>query len=229
MWAIAKKEIKQYFLSPIGYCFIGIFLLICSLYFYIGIFKNQVANFSLIFGNILIILFLTFMVPIITMRIFSEERKNGTEVLLLTSPRSVTSIVIGKFLAVVFVVLIATFSSILYYIILKFFAKPQFASSIITIIGISLLALAYVSFGMLASSITENQVVAAVISIGFFILSWLLPNMVDSLSKFSLIDAFGNSFLNGTISIANLVLLLSFIVMCLLFTIMVLQRRKLVK
>ena len=70
MWAIAKKEIKQYFLSPIGYCFIGIFLLICSLYFYIGIFKNQVANFSLIFGNILIILFLTFMVPIITMRIF---------------------------------------------------------------------------------------------------------------------------------------------------------------
>lgn len=229
MWAIAKKEFKQYFLSPIGYCFIGVFLLICSLYFYIGIFQYQTAQFTLIFSNLLIILFLTFMVPILTMRTFSEERKNGTEILLLTSPRSVTSIVLGKFLAAAFVVLIATFSTLVYYFILKFFAKPQFASSIVSIIGISLLALAYVSFGMFASSITENQVIAAVVSIGFFILTWLLPNMISSLSEFSLIDAFGNSFIKGTISIANLVLLISFIVMFLLFTIMVLQRRKLVK
>ena len=99
MWAIAKKEFKQYFLSPIGYCFIGVFLLICSLYFYIGIFQYQTASFTLIFSNLLIILFLTFMIPILTMRIFSEERKNGTEVLLLTSPRSITSIVLGKFIA----------------------------------------------------------------------------------------------------------------------------------
>lgn len=229
MWAIAKKEFKQYFLSPIGYCFIGVFLLICSLYFYIGIFQYQTASFTLIFSNLLIILFLTFMIPILTMRIFSEERKNGTEVLLLTSPRSITSIVLGKFIAAAFVVLIATFSTLIYFFILKFFGKPQFASSIIAIIGISLLALAYVSFGMFASSITENQVVAAVISIGFFIFSWLAPNMISKLSDFSLIDAFTRSFLNGTISVANLVLLVSFTIMFLIFTIMVLQRRKLVK
>lgn len=229
MWAIAKKEFKQYFLSPIGYCFIGVFLLICSLYFYIGIFQYQTASFTLIFSNLLIILFLTFMIPILTMRIFSEERKNGTEVLLLTSPRSITSIVLGKFIAAAFVVLIATFSTLIYFFILKFFGKPQFASSIIAITGISLLALAYVSFGMFASSITENQVVAAVISIGFFIFSWLAPNMISKLSDFSLIDAFTRSFLNGTISVANLVLLVSFTIMFLIFTIMVLQRRKLVK
>lgn len=229
MWAIAKKEFKQYFLSPIGYCFIGVFLLICSLYFYIGIFQYQTASFTLIFSNLLIILFLTFMIPILTMRIFSEERKNGTEVLLLTSPRSITSIVLGKFIAAAFVVLIATFSTLIYFFILKFFGKPQFASSIIAITGISLLALAYVSFGMFASSITENQVVAAVISIGFFIFSWLAPNMISRLSDFSLIDAFTRSFLNGTISVANLVLLVSFTIMFLIFTIMVLQRRKLVK
>ena len=82
---------------------------------------------------------------------------------------------------------------------------------------------------MFASSITENQVVAAVISIGFFIFSWLAPNMISSLSDFSLIDAFTRSFLNGTISVANLVLLVSFTIMFLIFTIMVLQRRKLVK
>ena len=229
MWAIAKKEFKQYFLFPIGYCFIGVFLLICSLYFYIGIFQYQTASFTLIFSNLLIILFLTFMIPILTMRIFSEERKNGTEVLLLTSPRSITSIVLGKFIAAAFVVLIATFSTLIYFFILKFFGKPQFASSIIAITGISLLALAYVSFGMFASSITENQVVAAVISIGFFIFSWLAPNMISKLSDFSLIDAFTRSFLNGTISVANLVLLVSFTIMFLIFTIMVLQRRKLVK
>ena len=229
MWAIAKKEFKQYFLSPIGYCFIGVFLLICSLYFYIGIFQYQTASFTLIFSNLLIILFLTFMIPILTMRIFSEERKNGTEVLLLTSPRSITSIVLGKFIAAAFVVLIATFSTLIYFFILKFFGKPQFASSIIAITGISLLALAYVSFGMFASSITENQVVAAVISIGFFIFSWLAPNVISKLSDFSLIDAFTRSFLNGTISVANLVLLVSFTIMFLIFTIMVLQRRKLVK
>ena len=229
MWAIAKKEFKQYFLSPIGYCFIGVFLLICSLYFYIGIFQYQTASFTLIFSNLLIILFLTFMIPILTMRIFSEERKNGTEVLLLTSPRSITSIVLGKFIAAAFVVLIATFSTLIYFFILKFFGKPQFASSIIAMNGISLLALAYVSFGMFASSITENQVVAAVISIGFFIFSWLAPNMISKLSDFSLIDAFTRSFLNGTISVANLVLLVSFTIMFLIFTIMVLQRRKLVK
>ena len=229
MWAIAKKEFKQYFLSPIGYCYVGIFLLICSLYFYIGVFTYKTARFNLIFSSILIILFLTFMVPILTMRTFAEERKNGTEVLLLTSPRSVTSIVLGKFLAATFVVLIATFLTLIYYFILKFFGKPQLASSIIAIIGFSLLAIAYVSFGMFASSITENQVVAAIVSVGFFILTWLLPDVFSAFSDFSLIDAFGSSFLSGTISIANLVLLVSFTVMCLIFTIMVLQRRKLVK
>ncbi len=229
MWAIAKKEFKQYFLSPIGYCYVGIFLLICSAYFYIGVFTYQTAKFSLIFSSILIILFLTFMVPILTMRTFAEERKNGTEVLLLTSPRSITSIVLGKFLAATFVVLISTFLTLIYYIILKFFGKPEFASSIIAIIGFSLLAIAYVSFGMFASSITENQVIAAIVSVGFFILTWLLPDVFSAFSDFSLIDAFGSSFLSGTISIANLVLLVSFTVMCLIFTIMVLQRRKLVK
>ena len=125
MWAIAKKEFKQYFLSPIGYCFIGVFLLICSLYFYIGIFQYQTASFTLIFRKFVNNTFLTFMIPILTMRIFSEERKNGTEVLLLTSPRSITSIVLGKFIAAAFVVLIATFSTLIYFFILKFFGKPQ--------------------------------------------------------------------------------------------------------
>ena len=223
MWSIAKKEFKQYFLSPIGYVYIGVFLLTCGIFFYIDMFQYQSTQFSNMFGSAATIL--TFIVPILTMRMFAEERKNSTEVLLLTSPRSITSIVIGKFLAASFVVLVSTFSTLIYYAILKFFGNPQFASSIVTIIGFSLLAMCYVSFGMFASSLTENQV----ISVGFFLLSWFLPSMIPAMSKYSLMYAFYGSFMNGTISVANLVFLVSFIIVFILFTIMVLQRRKNVK
>ena len=227
MWAVIKKEFKSYFLSPIGYIYIGIFLLLCSLFFYIDIFSYQSTIFSQMFGTTVVVL--TFLVPVLTMRMFSEERKNGTEQLLLTSPRSVTSIVLGKFFAACFVVLISTFATLIYYGILCYFGKPHFASSIVAIIGFSLLSMAYVSFGMFASSLTENQVISAIISVGFLLLLWFLPNMVSVLSNYSLMDAFYSSFMQGTISIANLVLLLSFTIMFILFTIMVIQRRKLVK
>ena len=227
MWAVIKKEFKSYFLSPIGYIYIGIFLLLCSLFFYIDIFSYQSTMFSQMFGSTVVVL--TFLVPVLTMRMFSEERKNGTEQLLLTSPRSVTSIVLGKFFAACFVVLISTFATLIYYGILCYFGKPHFASSIVAIIGFSLLSMAYVSFGMFASSLTENQVISAIISVGFFLLLWFLPNMVSAFLNYSLMDAFYSSFMQGTISIANLVLLLSFTIMFILFTIMVIQRRKLVK
>ena len=111
MWAVIKKEFKSYFLSPIGYIYIGIFLLLCSLFFYIDIFSYQSTIFSQMFGSTVVVL--TFLVPVLTMRMFSEERKNGTEQLLLTSPRSVTSIVLGKFFAACFVVLISTFATLI--------------------------------------------------------------------------------------------------------------------
>ena len=206
MRAIAKKEFKQYFLSPIGYIYIGIFLLTCSLFFYLDLFNYQSAEFASMFGSVATIL--TFIVPMITMRMFAEERKNGTEQLLLTSPRSVTQIVLGKFIAAAFVVLISTLSTLIYFVILNFFGKPQIGKSLVTILGFSLLAISYVSFGMFASSLTESQVVAAVISIGFFLLSWFLPGMISSLGNYSLMYAFYDSFMQGTISITNLVLLL---------------------
>ena len=227
MWAIMKKEFKSYFLSPIGYVYIGIFLLTCSLFFYLDIFSYQSTEFYSMFGTAATIL--TFIVPILTMRMFSEERKTGTEQLLLTSPRSVTSIVLGKFFAACLVVLISTIATLMYYLILLRFGKPHFGSSIVAILGFSLLAIAYVSFGMFASSLTENQVIAAIISIGFFIVSWFLPSMVKSFKNLSLMNAFYGSFMVGTISAANFVLLLSFTVMFVLFTIMIIQRRKNIK
>lgn len=227
MWAIIKKEFKSYFLSPIGYIYIGVFLLTCSIFFYLDIFVNLSIDFPYMFGSAVTIL--TFIVPLITMRMFSEERKNGTEQLLLTSPRSITQIVLGKFIAATLVVMVSVLLTLMYFGILCYFGEPQLGKSLVSILGFALLAIAYVSFGMFASSLTENQVVSAVISIAVFILLWFLPGFSSVFIDFSLMEAFFESFYLGTISIKNLVLLLSFSAIFVVFTIMVLQRRKNIK
>ena len=227
MWAIVKKEFKSYFLSPIGYIYIGVFLLTCSIFFYLDIFVNLSTDFPYMFGSAVTIL--TFIVPLITMRMFSEERKNGTEQLLLTSPRSITQIVLGKFVAATLVVLVSVLLTLIYFGILSYFGEPQLGKSLIAILGFALLSIAYVSFGMFASSLTENQVVSAVITIAVFVLLWFLPSFSSIFIDFTLMEAFFESFYLGTISIKNLVLLVSFTVLFVVFTIMVLQRRKSVK
>lgn len=227
MWAIVKKEFKSYFLSPIGYIYIGVFLLTCSIFFYLDIFVNLSTDFPYMFRSAVTIL--TFIVPLITMRMFSEERKNGTEQLLLTSPRSITQVVLGKFIAAALVVLVSVLLTLIYFGILSYFGEPQLSKSLIAILGFALLSIAYVSFGMFASSLTENQVVSAVITIAVFVLLWFLPSFSSIFIDFSLMEAFFESFYLGTISIKNLVLLVSFTALFVVFTIMVLQRRKSVK
>ncbi len=227
MWAIVKKEFKSYFLSPIGYIYIGVFLLTCSIFFYLDIFVKLSTDFPYMFRSAVTIL--TFIVPLITMRMFSEERKNGTEQLLLTSPRSITQVVLGKFIAAALVVLVSVLLTLIYFGILSYFGEPQLSKSLIAILGFALLSIAYVSFGMFASSLTENQVVSAVITIAVFVLLWFLPSFSSIFIDFSLMEAFFESFYLGTISIKNLVLLVSFTALFVVFTIMVLQRRKSVK
>ncbi len=136
------------------------------------------------FGSVATIL--TFIVPLITMRMFSEE-KNGTEQLLLTSPRSISSVVIGKFIAAALVVLVSVVFTLIYYGILCYFGEPQLGKSLIAIFGICTSCnCVYIIFGMFASSLTENQIIAAVISVGFFLLSWFLPNFSSSSFQTSL-------------------------------------------
>ena len=227
MFTIFKKELKNYFLSPIGYIYIGIFLLACSLFFYIEVFANNSTQFASMFSSASIVL--TFIVPILTMRMFAEERKDGTEQLLLTSPKSVTEIVLGKFFAACVVVLISTFLTFIYYIILASVGKPQFGASLISILGFSLLAISYVAFGMFASTLTQNQIVAAIISMGFFVAMWLLPSMNTVFLAYSPMYAFQGSFIAGMVSLYNLSFLITFTIMFIVFTIMRIQRRKLVK
>ena len=226
MLAVFKKELKSYLLSPIGYVFIGLFLIMFSTFFFTTIFKSQVINFEYLFYNGATIL--TFITPILTMRMFSEERKNGTEQLGLTSPRSITSVVLGKFLAAAVVILITEAFTLMYYFILKYFGNPSLKVALSTLFGFFLLSIAYISFGMFASSLTENQIIASVLTIGTFIVMWFLPNFSTNLEMFSLIQIF-DKFPQGIISISEIVTFVSFSVLFILLTIVVLQRRKSVK
>ena len=226
MFAIMKKEFKSYLLSPIGYIFIGLFLLMFSIFFVVTIFNYSVINFEYLFYNGATIL--TFVTPVLTMRMFSEERKNGTEQLILTSPRSITSVVLGKFCAAALIVLITEAFTLIYYAILKYFGDPSLVVALSTLGGFFLLALAYISFGMFASSLTENQIIACVITIGVFIAMWFLPGLNTALEPFSLINMF-DKFPEGIISISEIITFVSFTALFIVLTIIVLQRRKSVK
>ncbi|MBO6232641.1 MAG: ABC transporter permease subunit [Clostridia bacterium] len=226
MIAVIKKEFKSYFLSPIGYIFIGLFLLMFSIFFYTDVVKFGSTNFEYIFYSGATIL--TFIVPILTMRSFAEERKSGTEQLLLTSPISLFKVVLGKFIAATMIVLITELCTFLYFGILCFFGMPHISTAIATLIGFFLLAIAYISFGIFASSITENQIIAGILTIGFFILTWFLPQFSPIFTNFSLINMF-SKFPQGQIDIADTITFITFTISCILLTLIVLQRRKSVR
>ena len=227
MWAVFKKELKTYFLSPIGYIAIGIFMLMFSIFFYL----TTISYGSVDMGNLYYATArygLLLMVPLLTMRMFAEERKNGTEQLLLTSPRSVTSIVLGKFFAALAVILITLILSIIYAIIISFFGTINIPTLIVTMIGFLLVSMAAISIGMLASSITENQIISAIITIVVLVAPWFLVDISEIFSSIDLIDKF-LKFPSGLVSVSDTVCLLSITAMCVLITIVLIKRRKAVK
>ena len=226
MLAVIKKEFKTYFYSPIGYVFIGLFLIMFSIFFYIDVFNYSSIKFEYIFYSGATIL--TFIIPILTMRTIAEERKTGTEQLILTSPISITKVVLGKFIAATLVVAVTILCTFMYFAILSFFGTPHITTALVTMFGFLLLAMSYIAFGILASSITENQIVAGVITLGFFILTWFLPQFDPAFSSISLINLFAK-FPGGQIDIADTVTFIAFTVGCLLLTVIFMQRRKSVR
>lgn len=226
MFAVVKKELKSYLLSPIGYIFIGLFLLMFSILFYNSIFSAGIAYFQYAFYDAATIM--TFIIPILTMRMFSEERKTGTEQLLLTSPRSLASIVLGKFIAAMIIVALTILGTFMHFLVLKHFGTPDIRVALCTMLGFFLLCSSYIAFGMFASSLTENQIVASVLTIGVFILMWFLPGISETFYNISLMYMFDH-FPEGVIALSEVIKFISFSILFILLTIIVLQRRKSVK
>lgn len=231
MNTIYKRELSAFFRSPVAYCVIGMFMVMTGLFFWI----YNVLSGSVYFGNTLntISMFLIFFSPIITMRLLAEERKNGTEVLLRTSPVSLWGIVLGKFLAAYTVFAIMVLLTVVYPIIMSFFGTVPFAVTFGAYVGFLLVGAVFVAIGIFTSSVTENQIVAAVSGIvvllimyfmqsigatigGVFgtVLMWLSP-----LSRFS-------EFASGIMNFASLIFYLSFTGVMLLITVMNLERKR---
>jgi ABC-2 type transport system permease protein len=178
MTAVLKRDFRAYFTSPIGYIYIGAYVFVLNLVFYLENGLNQSASLANVFSFMLIVMMFT--TPILTMRVFSEEYKQRTDQLLLTTPVRTFDIVLGKFLSaqLVFMTLLAlTFTWPLTIAIL---GENNAAEVFGNYAGIFFIGAAYIAMGIFISSLTENQVVAAVGSLGLFLSLFL----VDTLSSF---------------------------------------------
>ena len=224
MWAIIKKEFKSYFLSPIGYVVVGILLLVFSIFFYLTSVQTGSVDLSSLYYYVALY-GLIIAAPILTMRMFAEERKNGTEQLILTAPISITKVVFGKLIAALGVIMITLLLSFGYYAIVCFFAKTSIIPILTSMLGFLLISTAAISVGMLASSITENQIIAAIITIAFLIMSIFLENINELLANLSIIN-FYEKFPSGVISFTEVAGLISFSIVFIGLTIIVMQRRK---
>lgn len=180
MFALYKKELQSYFLSPIAYFVIAFFTATFSLTFIMEISDVSSSVYEFSFSTIFYVNLFYFIIllPLLTMRAFSEERKNGTETLLLSSPLNVTQIVMAKFLATATILLIMLIVSMIYPMIAAMYGRVIWASLICTYIGFFMFGLVCIALGIFVSSLTEMPLISILISE----LAMLLLLLMDNLS-----------------------------------------------
>ncbi len=179
MLAIYKKELKSYFHSMIGYVFMAFFLVVIGIYMYAVNFVYQVANFEVVLQNVSFIFII--LVPILTMRVIAEEKKQKTDQLLFTSAVSMPKIVLAKYLAVISLFAITILVVCFYPIVLSIFGKVAFGTCYTAIFGFFLMGAALIAVGLFISSLTESQIIAAVISFIVLLLSFLANQLSNVL------------------------------------------------
>lgn len=178
MRAIYIKEMKSYFHSLSAYLFLALFLAISGVYFSVICMSYGYTDYAAnIYSNITII-FIT-IVPILTMRLMAEERKQKTDQLLLTSPVRVTGIILGKYLAVLTLLLGAVVITFLQAAVLSMYGDVNWLTVLTGGLGYFLVGASLLAIGLFISSITESQMIAAGISFGVVLLCMLLPNLSD--------------------------------------------------
>lgn len=193
MIALIKKEINTFFASPIGYLVIGVFLIINGLFLWVfkGDYNILDAGFAeLTYFFQLAPWVLLFLIPAVTMRSFSDEKKMGTLEVLLTKPLSVKDIVLGKYFGALLLIIIAILPTLLYIITISKLGNPpgnwDLGSTIGSYIGLLFLAMSYTAIGIFTSIVSDNQIVAFILSV---FICFLLYYGFDRLANFEL---FGN-------------------------------------
>ena len=232
MWAIFKREIRAYFLSAIGYIFLSVFYLFSGYFFYATSIMARKADLKYVFSNLLVILI--FLLPMLTMKLMSEDKKLKTDQLLLTSPVNLFSIVFGKFLAAWVTLFIGILITFVYAGVLSFFASFDWISLMCNVMGLLLLGGALISIGIFISSLTENQVISAISSCAIILLLFFIDGISETinmsfistaLSYLSIVGPY-NEFTYGSFSLPNVVLFLGLTVIFLFLTARVLERKR---
>lgn len=230
--AIAQRELKSYFVSPVAYVVTAFFLLVAGYLFSLILLQSNEATLRYLHSNLSVIwLFVT---PFLTMRLLAEEQRTGTIELLLTNPVREFEVVLGKYLgAFLFLVFMLAFT--LYYPALIYFlqGRPDVGPMAAGYLGILLQAGAFLAVGLLASSLTDNQMVSAVLSFAVLLVFWLADGAANNLGspareifRYLSITQHFQDFPRGIIDTTHVVYFLSVVVACLLLTMLSLQTRR---
>ena len=239
--AIAQKEIRAYFASPIAYVVIGLFALLFG-WFYVSIlnwFVDEGMRMSMGMGpanmnvnqqmirplllNMTVVLL--FVLPMITMRTYSEEKRSGTIELLLTSPISDIEIIVGKFLGAMTLYGAMLGVTLIYIAVLFAVGNPEWKPVATAYLGLLLLGGCFISVGMLISSFTKNQIVAGMVTFAVFLLLWVIDWIgsfagptVEQLVNYLSITQHFDDFAKGVIDTKHLIYYVSFITFGLFLT-----------
>lgn len=242
VFAIAQKEVRSYFASPIAYIVIGLFVLLYG-YFYIVMLQYflrqsmqmaqlgmgpQAVNINemmlrLLFQNVTILVL--FLLPMVTMRTYAEEKRSGTIELLLTAPLTDFQIIMGKFLGAMTLYGVMLGVTLVHMAVLFVYGNPEWKPIATAYLGLLLLGGCFISVGLLISSLTKNQIVAGVTTFAVFLFLWIInwmgsfsgPTMNEVTTYLSIIEHF-DDFSKGVIDTTHLIYYLSFIAFGLFLT-----------
>ncbi len=179
MRSVAKREFKSLFNTMTAEIFCAVLIAVTGIYFIVYNLNVGYPYFSFVLVSVMFIMMI--IVPLLTMRSFSEERRQKTDQLLLTSPLAVADIVLGKFLAMCGVLLIPVLVLCLCPLIIKTVGEAHFATDYATLFAFFVVGCFFISVGMFISSLTESQVIAAVCSIGALLIVYLWSGIVSLL------------------------------------------------
>lgn len=232
MGAIFRREVLSYFTSPIGYIFLAAFYASSAVIFSLNSLEQGSTQLDNLFAQLMIILIV--LIPILTMRTMSEEKKNKTDQCLLTAPVSLFGIVAGKFLAALLIYVLGVAITVVYAIVVSAFSTPDWNVIVGNIVGLVLLGAAFIAVGIFCSSFTENQVVSAVTSFIVMIVLYLFSTIgnlipVEFISKiFSRLSFWERyyGFTYGLFDLSNALFFVSAVVVFLFLTVRVLEKRR---
>ena len=240
MKAIFRREFGAYFKSPIGYIFLTAFYAASGVLFGITAVSTSSLDGLLYLtpdmSTMFTLLFYVLMVliPILTMRTMSEEMKNKTDQCLLTAPINLVSLVVGKFLAAFCVYAMGVAATFVYAIVLNFFVEVHWLEVMGTILGLLLIGAAFIAICMFVSSLTENQVTAAVSGFAAILVMYLISSIASIISvnwianilyELSVLSRYAY-FTYGIFDFSNVLFFISMVVVFLFLTIRVVERRR---